>query len=569
MLRELIDITFLEDFLGGVARASGLRTSVYELNGALLGASRRRSAGGRAGDVLRQLPSKMELVDLPPVYDPPAGVAFVEHEGLWTIVVPIQFGGDTVGYVGVGVFRDTESLPAPLTDDKRDFYDKLPVLERFGDAKPVELARWAARILAEWSFNGAQLDASAEQLTLLREIGELLSGEKDLQTMLDRIVAETARVMGLQYCSLRLYDDKTQQLTVKSGFNVLETAGREPLFRRSENPIDDAALRGRVVYVEDATVDTRVRFAQEAKRLGIVSGLATGMIHLGEPIGVLRVYADHKRRFDTRQRSLLRAVAAQAALAVVNARLLEQRLRAATTERQLSLAGEVQARMVRTPPPRHKNIDTALIFEPSSHLSGDFCDIFTLPDRRIAAVVGDVVGHGLPASLLMASARGALRAAARNMNDLVELMTMLNKHIYLETTSSEFVTMLLIALDVEAGQLSYVNAGHEPLLILRDGEVIQSENSDLVLGVDQRERYHEHGLRVASGDLDLLYTDGAVEAMNFEGRQFGRERLHDALIQYGEMPPQQALRNILWDIRRFIGLAERSDDLTMVGLNVL
>ena len=323
------------------------------------------------------------MVELLPAPDAAAKLAFINDGGIWTIVVPIYVNGTIAGYVGIGAFRDLDQDLKSIPAEHREFVQLLPHLDRVGDARPVETARWAARMLTDWCLSSARLDASAEDFSLLRDIGELLSDQKNLQTLLDKIVTETARVMGLQYCSLRLFDPKTQALSVVAGYNVLETTGTEDTFLRSENPIDNAALNGELVYVEDATNDTRVRFAREAQRLGVVSGLAAGMIHLGQPIGVLRVYADHKRRFQTRHRNLLRAVAAQAATAVVTARLFDASLRSAATQRQLTAAGQVQARMVRIPPPRHPRLESALVFEPSSHVSGDFCDIFMLNDGRM------------------------------------------------------------------------------------------------------------------------------------------------------------------------------------------
>jgi sigma-B regulation protein RsbU (phosphoserine phosphatase) len=568
MLRELIDIAVLEDFVAGLARASRLRAAVYSLRGELIASSPRQLSVAASGPVPRNLPARLGLVKLLPAHEPPAGVAFVQHKGLWTIVVPVHVGKSVAGFVSLGVFRDPEQAGPTRTGRRGETAQELPVLERIGDARPIAIARWASRMLADWCLNEARLDAAAEELSLLGDIGELLSGEQNLQTVLDRIVAETARVMNLQYCSLRLYDPKTEELTVKAGYNILETYGTEQTVLRSENPIDDDALRGQLVYIEDATRDPRIGFAEEARRLGIVSGLAAGMMHHREPIGVLRVYADHQKRFRSRHRNLLRAVASQAAIAVVNARLLEERLRSAALQRQLALAGQVQARMVRTPPPEHPMLESALVFEPSSLVGGDFCDIFPLPDGRLAAAISDVAGHGVPAALLMASARGALRAAAQHCHDLADLLAQLNQHTYRETTTSEFVTLLLVAVNSAVDRLHYVNAGHEPLLLLRDGEIRQTDQADLVLGVEPNQRYTEHTLDLRPQDFVLLYTDGVVEAMDFEGKMFGRRRLFNALRQYGTQPPDQALGNIRWDVRRFVGLAEQSDDLTMVGLRV-
>jgi sigma-B regulation protein RsbU (phosphoserine phosphatase) len=568
VLRELIDIAVVEDFVAGLARASDLRVCVYDIRGELIAASPLDSATAEQPPLLAKLPRRLDLVNLLPAPEPPAGVAFVEHGGLWSIVVPVHVGKSVAGFVGVGTFRD-RGQDAPLA--VKEAYEtsaELPVLQRRGDARAVVVARWASRMLADWCLNEARLNEAAQELSLLGDIGELLSGEQDLQTVLDHIVAETARVMNLQYCSLRLYNPQTEELTVGAGYNVVETRGPEQTFSRAENPIDDEALRGNLVYIEDATRDRRVRFAKEARRLGIISGLAAGMMYQGMPVGVLRVYANHKKRFRARHRNLLRAVASQAAIAVVNARLLEQRLRSVALERQLAMAGEVQARMVRTPPPQHPKVQSAVLFEPSSDVGGDFCDVFMLPDGRLAGMVGDVVGHGVPAALLMASARGALRASARYSASLAELLAQLNDHVCRETTTAEFVTLLLIAVTPAADRLHYVNAGHQPLLLLRGGEILRPGEADGVLGLEPDQPYVEHTLELRPRDFVLLYTDGVVEAMDFEGRLFGRERLLNAVRQYGTLNPEQALRNILWDVRRFVGLAEQSDDLTMVGLRV-
>lgn len=568
MLRELIDIAVLEDFVAGLARASNLRIAVYGHRGELIGASPRGRSAATAAPLPPRLPHRLRLFNLLPAPEPPAGVAFVEHEGLWSVIVPVHVSKSVVGFVAAGSFRDPdEDIPVAAVESG-ETPEKPPVLQRTGDARPAAIARWASRILADWCLSEARLDATAEELSLLGDIGELLSGEQDLQTVLDRIVAQTAQAMSLQYCSLRLFNSHTQELTVAAGYNILETYGTEQTFLRSENPIDDAALRGELVYIEDATRDPRIRFAEEARRLGIVSGLATGMMYRGEPIGVLRVYADHRKRFRAQHCKLLRAVASQAAIAIVNARLLDERLRSATVERQLATAGQLQARMIRTPPPQHPKLESALIFEPSSHVGGDFCDVFMLPDGRLAAVVGDVAGHGIPAALIMASARGALRAGAHHCPNLTDLLAQLNNHICRETTTSEFVTLLLVAVDPAANRLHYLNAGHEPLLLLRVGEIRQTDQSDLVLGVDPQQRYTEHTLDLQPDDFVLLYTDGVVEAMDFQGEVFGRRCLFNALKQYGMAHPEQALRNIRWDVRRFVGLAEQSDDLTMVGLRV-
>ncbi len=571
MLRELIDTAVLEDFLSGIARAGGLRASAYSPRGRLIATSTGTPEDDPANPVLRALPQRLEMMKLLPAHEPPAAVAIVPHGRRCTLVVPIHIRRQVAGFVALGAFRNDRpgGRAGAVPDADGAAPAGTPLLERRGDALPVILARWASRMLAAWCLNEARLDAAAEELALLGDIGELLSGEQDLQTVLDHIVEQTTRVMNVQYCSLRLYDAESGKLTVRAGCNVLERYDDERTILRRDNPIDDEALQGRIVYIEDASRDPRIRF-DEAQRLGIVSGLVTGMMYRGEAVGVLRVYSNHYRRFRTQQRKLLRAVAAQAAVAVVNSRLFDERLRSALLQRELRTAGAVQERMMRLPPPPHPRVDSARVFEPSFAVGGDFCDLFCLGDGRLAAVVGDVVGHGVPAALLMASVRGALRAASEYCANLAQLAAHINEHVLRVTTSSEFVTMLLLAVDEEARTLHFVNAGHEPLMLLREGRITQPPEANLVLGIDGEEMYKEHTLSLRPGDFVLLYTDGIVEAMNVGGEVFGRSRLCKSLSANAtaETSPELALRSILWEVRRFVGMENQADDMTMVGLRI-
>ena len=118
--------------------------------------------------------------------------------------------------------------------------------------------------------------------------------------------------------------------------------------------------------------------------------------------------------------------------------------------------------------------------------------------------------------------RGALYATAQGCDDLGELLNRLNRQICGETLPSEFVTLLVIAVDVERRLLGYASAGHEPLLLMRQGVVREYGNGSMVLGIDATETYREYRVELQTGDMILLYTDGLVEAMNFSGELFGR-----------------------------------------------
>ena len=136
-----------------------------------------------------------------------------------------------------------------------------------------------------------------------------------------------------------------------------------------------------------------------------------------------------------------------------------------------------------------------------------------------------------------------------------------------DTLPGEFVTLFYGVLDTHNRRLTYCNAGHPPGLLLRAGKLIELGSDNMVLGVDPAERYTQSIIELQSEDLLLLYTDGLPDAMNFQQQTYGRQRLVDVFMRGGETAEQVA-QNLLWDMRRFAGLTKRTDDVTMIVVNV-
>ncbi|MGE3180929.1 MAG: PP2C family protein-serine/threonine phosphatase [Phycisphaerae bacterium] len=579
MIRETCDVAWLEDFLNGIAPHEPVCHLAFDSRGMFYAGSDASSLGLHAEQILPKFAKTLHFERLQPALEPPAEIGVLEHHGLWFVLAPIHVDTAIAGYAAVGPFRQKQLQPeqaaiwapliAPPITTPDDLWFRLQPLERRGDWPAIRRVRWLARMLADWSRREVQIVSATEELSLLGDIAELMLKEHDVQKILDHIVAETANVMKCRFCTLRLLDADSGELRLAAVHNLSERYLKKGLIFKGDNPIDREAMAGKIVYVEDAAADPRIKYNAEMRKEGIVSGLIAGLIHRGESVGVIRVYTDHKQRFRGAQKKMLRAVATQAAAAIVNARLFEERAAANKTQRALELAGDLQTRMMRTRPPMKEKIRTAVIFEPSYEVGGDYCDFVPLADGRQAVVAADVVGKQVKASLLATYLRGALRATAETCSDVADLVTRLNVQLCNDTLPSEFVTLLLVAISDDGRQLDYCNAGHEPLLVARGDEVLVSEVAGLVLGVDGSETYTTRTFALEPGDTCLLYTDGAIEAVNYKGEMFGRERLQKAFHLYRELEIGTMLKSIHWDIRRFAGLAEQVDDLTLVGVRVL
>jgi sigma-B regulation protein RsbU (phosphoserine phosphatase) len=426
-----------------------------------------------------------------------------------------------------------------------------------------------ANAIARLCFQEYQLRRRIDELTAVYNVTTMLADARDLNRVLPRTVELVCDVMKVKASSIRLIDPEQDELVIRAVHNLSQEYLAKGRIRLSTAEIDREALSAKgYCYVQNMATDPRVLYPQEAEREGIVSMLSVGMRYKGKPIGVLRVYTSQEKHFSQLEIDLLRAVAAQGAAAIENARLAQETQEAAALEKQVAMAVDVQQRMVPHNPPQAKGLDLACVYEPCYELGGDLYDFLPLMGDNLGLVVADVSGKGVPASLIMASVRASLRAHVDNIYYLYEVIRRVNVLLCRDTKSGEFVTLFYGVLDTNNLRLTYCNAGHPPPLLLREGTITELGTSNLVLGIDPTEPYEQIVLELKRGDILLLYTDGLTDAMNFQRRTYGKQRLHAALAEGGATAEIVAQR-ILWDMRRYVGLAQRSDDVTMIVAKVL
>ena len=499
--------------------------------------------------------------------------AFRQH-----FAIPVSTNGQCVGTLTIGD-RPSEPVPPQLTDkianamglDANKLQQAASDLPPWTEADASAARNMAALIAEMFSDLCAQEDdlrRRINELTAVYDINAMLAGASDLKEILDTTTRIVCDVMHVKACSLRLLDEATGVLYVKSIHNLSpEYLGKGPVIL-SQNPIDQAAMAGKVARIADAPNDPRTQYPEQARKEGIISGMVCGMIYRGKAVGVLRVYTSEPHEFSPFEEALLRAVASQAAAAIVNARLLAETLEAERYARQLAYAGEVQRRMIPSEPPRHEHAEIAAVYQPTFEVGGDFYDFIKLPKGNLGIAIADVSGKGVPASLQMASLRSVLRVNAHFTYDIERIVTEVNRYACRDTSVGEFATVFYGVLSPHAGRLTYCNAGHDPPLLLRGDTIQELSVGGMVVGVDKHTTFKRDLVQLRPGDIILLYTDGAVEALNFNDERFGRPRLADSLRKYADQPADLLVKNILWDLRRFRGLADRTDDLTLVAIKI-
>lgn len=409
-----------------------------------------------------------------------------------------------------------------------------------------------------------QLRQRIQELQAMFNISTMLSGSRGLQQILDRITRGVAEAMHVKSCSLRLLDETRDELVIKSVYGLSEQYLKKGPVMIGQSPIDRHALNGNTVYIQNMATDPRVIYQQESVREGVVSSMVTGMRYKDRPVGVLRVYTVDEHIFSEVEIKILESIASQAAVAIENARLQEEALEKDRLERQVQIAAEVQRRMMPARPPQRPELDIAALYVPCFELGGDFYDFIPLGETSIGVTVADVVGKGMPASLLMASVRASIRAHADIIYDLDEIMRRVNRSMSLDMRDNEFITLWYGVIDLKLRRLTYCNAGHEPPILLRNGQMRELGTGGMVIGIDPDQAYEKEVVQLEKDDVLWIYTDGVPDAMTYSGEKFGKTRMRESLLKYRNDTAEQICRQMLWETRRFVGLNRRTDDTTIV-----
>jgi sigma-B regulation protein RsbU (phosphoserine phosphatase) len=242
-----------------------------------------------------------------------------------------------------------------------------------------------------------------------------------------------------------------------------------------------------------------------------------------------------------------------------------------TLQREIGLAQKIQTRLLNGKTPKISRGEVVGTSLPARLVGGDYYDFYPLKNGKIRIIIGDVMGKGIPAAMLMILTRGAFRSAAVSTSGPGETLTAMNNALIDDFRSlSSFVTLFCADWNPHTGTLSHANAGHHQPLVIRgfdqQQEILCSEG--VMIGALPNQTYKEEQTKLFTNDIVFFYTDGIIEAHNRKGDLYKLNRLKDELVQNNNKNVCEIKETVINSIHQFTEEAPQKDDITMVILKV-
>ncbi|MEW6702708.1 MAG: PP2C family protein-serine/threonine phosphatase [Bacteroidota bacterium] len=292
-----------------------------------------------------------------------------------------------------------------------------------------------------------------------------------------------------------------------------------------------------------------------------IKGETKGLILLGKRKNEL-----HYSKSDI---EFVSSVGSLAIISIENARLFKETLEKQRLEKDLETARSIQNNLLPKSIPTLSNFEIAAFNKSARMVGGDYYDIIKLDDDKVLFAIADVSGKGVPAALLMANIQAFLKSICKMKLPLPEATNLLNDLVAENTTMGSFITFFWGIIDNSKRELTYVNAGHNPPLHIRNSQIAKLKKGGMILGVMKTIiPYISETIRLETGDAIVLFTDGISEAMNAKWEEYSDERLEELSLKFYTADAQTILSNIQKSVDDFTHGAEQSDDITCLVIKV-
>jgi len=396
----------------------------------------------------------------------------------------------------------------------------------------------------------------AKQVQALIRAGQELAGRGKLADLFPLILDLAIEGVGAQRGVVMTLEGEHLEVKANKGEG----------FRISSAVRDRVINEKASVLVRDAQLDEAFRERMSIVEQKVRTLMAVPLQTETRTIGLIYVDSPNMfRAFTKDDLSLLTVMANVAAIRIEHARLSEVEEIERRMARELEQAAEIQRSFLPGSAPQVAGAELAGYNAPCRTVGGDYYDFFTYPNGRVAMVLGDVSGKGMPASLMMMGLQARVQVLADEPQNLAAVINRLNKITCQNCPSNRFITFFFCVLDPATGELAYCNAGHNPPVVVRtSGAVEYLDGGGPVLGILSIANYSEYRAKLEPGDALAIYSDGVTEANNGKEEEFGDERFAAVLTANRHKSAPDIVAAVNEALTEFAAGSPPADDITLI-----
>ncbi|MCI0494518.1 SpoIIE family protein phosphatase [candidate division KSB1 bacterium] len=466
------------------------------------------------------------------------------------LIIPIRSSDRTLGLIGLG----NKISQKPYAKAEIDYLRSLSNIA----ATSIE----NGLMVMQLQEVNRTLDKKIQELNTLFDIGKELNSTLDTEKILTLLSYAVMGQMIINRCMIFVQDNGKMKLATAKGHRNDEEIQS---FYHEQFLVELTKISDAAILDKQQSYDEPLKNLQQVGIRVIVpmriQNKTKGLLAIGERITKIE-FQDYDIEF-------LSTLGNEAMICLENARLFEETLEKQRMEEELAIAREIQQKLLPQKCTVLERYDISAINVSSRQVSGDYFDCIELSSEIVCLAIADVSGKGTGASLLMANLQATLHALIEANVSLPEIAGKINNLIYRNTTYDKFITFFFGFLNVKENTFTYVNAGHNPPILMReDGSIKLLDVGGLLLGMMPNMPYQQETVSLVPGDWIVMYTDGVTEATNNADEEFEEQRLIATVRMNRDHTAEQMRDKILSEVKEFSEDQPQNDDITMLLLKV-
>lgn len=441
-----------------------------------------------------------------------------------------------------------DELVSELRKQEQELYESVEEINSYKKELNVTYKSLLAKS-TELEYSNSVLEKRVANLSNLNAVGKSVLSELDLEKIISIIMDAYFVLTGVKKIAIYLWEeDKLVNKAFKGNLKEVRD------YKYNKENIEDYDDIYRGISSEIIEDDELVIYS----RLNVK----------GKELGVIYLIQNEDR--GSSEVETIKALAMHVAIAMNNSKMYSELAVKERLGKEISIASNIQKNLlpkeIKIPFP----MDRAEYFEPAKEIGGDYYDYNVIDKDRLFITIGDVSGKGVPASLLMTTIRATLKTLCHTDDNVQDILTNLNNFVCADMSEEMFVTIFHSLYDSRTQTLYYSNAGHNPLLVLKNNEnrVTEEVVKGAAIGFLQGYKYKLGRLELQKGDVLVYYTDGITEAENSKKELYGKERLKKVLEESRGMDSEDIKNSILKSVDSFREGFEQVDDITLLVIKI-